>query len=114
MKTSSVLFALLTACLLPAALFSQAMPRMTAVEPATCKVGDILNVTGENLEKTNVEQVFLTDGKTDFKTQIMEQAATAVKIKVPDNAKPGRFALMILTRGKEPKLIEQPVKVTIE
>jgi hypothetical protein len=35
-------------------------------------------------------------------------------MKVPTAAKPGRLALMVLTKGKEPKLIEQPVKVTIE
>jgi len=44
---------------------------------------------------------------------ITEQAATSIKIKIPEKAT-GRMALMILTGGKEPKLIEQPVKVTIE
>jgi hypothetical protein len=33
---------------------------------------------------------------------------------VTANVRPGRLALMVLTRGREPKLIEQPVKVTIE
>jgi hypothetical protein len=45
---------------------------------------------------------------------VTEQAATAIKFKVPEKVTPGRFALMVLTGGKEPKLIEQPVKVTIE
>jgi len=42
-----------------------------------------------------------------------EQTATGLKIKIPAKAT-GRMALMILTGGKEPKLIEQPVKVTID
>jgi hypothetical protein len=90
------------------------MPRMTGVEPGTGKAGDILTVAGENLDKAQVEQLFLTDGKNDIKVDMTDQAASAIKFKVPANAKPGRFALMLLTRGKEPKLIEQPVKVTIE
>ena len=59
-------------------------------------------------------ELFLTDGKNDLKVPIQEQTATNLKFKIPTAAKPGRFALMILTKGKEPKLIEQPVKVTID
>ena len=36
-----------------------------------------------------------------------------IKLKIPAKAT-GRLALMILTTGKEPKLVTQPVKVTIE
>lgn len=90
------------------------MPRMVSVEPAVGKVGDILTVTGENLEKTHVAELFLTDGKNDIKVPITEQAATTIKFRIPSNVKPGRFALMILTAGKDPKYIEQPVKVTVK
>jgi hypothetical protein len=107
--------------ILPAALFGVAVllaqsgvPQMKSVEPDTAKSGDVLTVTGENLDRANVADVFLTDGKNDFKTTITEQEAGTLKVKVPGTAKPGRLALMILTKGKEPKLIEQPVKVTIE
>jgi len=92
----------------------QAMPRMTSVEPDTGKAGDIMTVSGEHLGKGEVVELYLTDGKKDQKVQVTEQAATAIKFKVPDKVTPGRFALMVLTGGKEPKLIEQPVKVTIE
>lgn len=90
------------------------MPRMTGVEPGTGKAGDVLTAAGENLDKAQVEQLFLTDGKNDIKVEMTDQAPTAIKFKVPTSVKPGRFALMLLTRGKDPKLIEQPVKVTIE
>jgi hypothetical protein len=92
----------------------QAMPRMTGVEPDTGKAGDIMTVSGEHLGKGEVVELYLTDGKKDQKVQVTEQAPTAIKFKVPDKVTPGRFALMVLTGGKEPKLIEQPVKVTIE
>ena len=86
---------------------------MTFVELLNGKVGDVLNVVGENLGKTNVAQLFLTDGKNDFKAEVTEQADAAIKFKIP-TIKPGRFNLMVLTSGKQPRLIEQPVKVTVE
>jgi hypothetical protein len=98
-----------------AVLLAQAtVPQMKSVEPDTAKSGDVLTVVGENLDRANVADVFLTDGKNDFKALITAQETGSLKMKVPDSAKPGRLALMILTKGKEPKLIEQPVKVTIE
>ncbi|MEK7753133.1 MAG: IPT/TIG domain-containing protein [Acidobacteriota bacterium] len=87
---------------------------MTSVEPANGKVGAEVTVTGENLEKKNVSDVFLTDGSIDLKVVISEQTATAVKFKIPAKATAGRWALMVLTPGKEPKLIEQPVKLTVD
>jgi hypothetical protein len=45
---------------------------------------------------------------------ITDQAETAIKFKIPAKTKAGRFALMLLTTGKDPKLIEQPVKVTVD
>jgi hypothetical protein len=97
-----------------AVLFAQAMPRMTTVEPGNGKKGDILTVAGENLAKPGVEKIYLTDGKNDLEVEVTEQTATSVKIKIPAKAKEGRFSLMILTGGKDPRLIEQPVKVTVE
>jgi hypothetical protein len=96
-----------------AAFGQQAMPRMTSAEPANGKVGDVIAVAGENLQKEAVEKVYLTDGKNDFQVEVTEQSATSIKFKIPDKAT-GRLALMVLTTGKDAKLIEQPVKVTIE
>jgi hypothetical protein len=111
MKLSSVVPLLLAATLV---LFAQeAMPRMSSVDPPSGKAGDVITVTGENLDKANVGKVYLTDSKNDFECEVTGQTATEIKVKIPAKAT-GRLALMILTAGKEPKLIEQPVKVTIE
>jgi hypothetical protein len=96
-----------------AAWAQDTMPRMSTVEPGSGKKGDVVAVTGENLDKANVSKIYLTDGKNDLECVITGQSATEVKFKIPDKAT-GRMALMILTSGKEPKLIEQPVKVSIE
>jgi hypothetical protein len=92
----------------------QAMPRITSVDPDTAKAGDIITVTGEHLDKGEVVEVYLTDEKKDTKVEVTEQSSTSLKIKIPGNMATGRFALMVRTGGKEPKLIEEPVKVNIE
>jgi len=61
-----------------------------------------------------VVELYLTDGKKDTKVRMTEQGPTVIKFKVPDKVTTGRFALMVLTGGKDTKLIEQPVKVTIQ
>jgi len=91
----------------------QAMPRMTSVDPMSGKKGDVIVISGENLQKELVSKVFLTDGKNDIQVEVTEQTATSIKFKIPAKAA-GRLTLMVLTVGKDAKYIEQPVKVTID
>ncbi len=110
----SVLILLLVALALPAYPQSpDAMPMMSSVEPDVGKVGDALAIHGENLGQDNVSALYLTDGITDIKVLMIDQSATSIKFRIPPEAKPGRFSLMVLTKGKTPKLIEQPVKITV-
>ena len=95
-----------------AAWSQQAMPRMTSVDPQNGKAGDVLVVTGENLQKDTVAKVYLTDEKHDFECAITEQSDTTIKITIPAKAT-GRLAVMVLAAGKDAKYIEQPVKVQI-
>ena|SRR5579883_1306397 len=111
MKLSLILTLLIAASF--AAWGQPAMPRMVSVDPGNGKVGDVLVVSGENLAKAAVAKVYLTDSKNDFEVTIVEQSDTAIKFKIPAKAT-GRLALMVLTSGKDGKLIEQPVKVQID
>jgi hypothetical protein len=111
MKLSFLLSLTAAACLLVYA--QEAMPRMTTVDPYNGKVGDVVTISGENLDKANVDKVFLVDDKNDLPCEVTEQTATSIKVKIPAKAT-GRMAFMIRTAGKEPKDIVQPVKVTIE
>ena len=113
MKLSFIAPLLLAAA---ATAYGQAMPRMTAVEPTNGKTGDVIVVSGENLQKDIVSKVYLTDGKNDIEVAISEQTEKELKFKIPAKAA-GRLSLMILTSAKDPKdakLIEQPVKVQID
>ena len=96
-----------------AAFAQQAMPRMVSVEPQNGKAGDEIAVSGENLQKDAVAKVYLTDGKNDIEVSVSAQTDKEIKFKIPAKAT-GRMSLMVLTTGKEPKYIEQPVKVQID
>ena len=111
MKLSFVVSVVAAAMLVVSA--QQAMPRMSTVDPGNGKVGDVITVSGENLQKDQVAKVYLTDGKNDIEVQVVEQTASAIKFKIPAKAT-GRPALMVLTTGKDAKLMEQPVKVQID
>jgi hypothetical protein len=89
-------------------------PRVTALDPATAKAGAEVTATGQNLDKANVAEVYLSDGEKDTKVEVTAQAAESIKIKVPDSMKAGRFSLVLLTTTKPPKLMDQPVRLTIE
>ena len=115
MRKSSLLVAVLFALTASVVMLAQStMPLMQKVDPASAKSGDLVTVTGDNLDQNSVAALYLTDGKDDFKVEITEQSATAIKFRIPRAVKTGRLALMVLTKGKEPKLIEEPVKVLIE
>jgi len=101
-------------CSLSMLLLAQGMPKVNSVDPDTGKAGAELTVSGENLDKNAVKEIYLTDGKEDIKLAIVEQSATAIKFRIPAGCKTGRFSVMLLTTGPDPKLIEQPVKATVE
>ncbi len=112
MCLAAVMVGVLAAPPVPA---QEPIPRCTTVEPMSGKAGTEIVITGENLDKQYVAKLYLTDGQNDIEIPIKEQAATMMKSVIPAAAKPGiRYRIMILTRGKEPKLIEQPVRFEVE
>jgi len=87
---------------------------MSTVDPEHGKAGDVITVAGENLQKEQVAKVFLTDGKNDIPVDVVQQSATSIKFRIPAKVPAGRLALMVLTTGKDPKYMEQPVKIQID
>ena len=105
-------------CALLIALFAlvvsgfQAFSRLASVDPDTAKVGDSATAKGENLDKSKICELYLTDGKNDVKAKIAEQSETEIKFTVP-KITAGRYHLMLLTANKA-SMIEQPVVITVE
>jgi hypothetical protein len=88
--------------------------RVVSVDPVTAKAGDVVSVTGEGIDSASIDALYLTNGTEDIKVQILEQNEKLIKFKVPTGVKPGRWALMVRTKGPDPRLLEQPVKITVE
>jgi hypothetical protein len=86
--------------------------RVVSVDPTTAKVGDVVTVNGDGMDKATVDVLYLTDGKTDIKCEMTEQSAKVIKFKVPESAKAHRWSVMVHTTKDQ--LIEEPVRVTIE
>ena len=80
---------------------------MVSVEPANGKAGDVITVTGENLQKEKVVKVYLTDEKNDIQCEVTEQTATAIKFKIPAKAT-GPAGADDSYHGKEPKSSTSP------
>jgi hypothetical protein len=115
MGISTFLISLLVLPAAPAGPQPQAaMPIMSSVEPGSGRVGDLLVAQGTGLGQENVAALYLTDGKVDIGVPIVEQSATSIKFRIPPEAKPGRLALLVLTKDRPPRLIEEPVKITVE
>jgi hypothetical protein len=90
----------------------QGQPRCTAVDRDTAKTGDTVNATCENVNKSTVADMYLTDGKDDTKVAMMEHTDDKIKFQVP-RIKPGRYHIAFLTANKA-SMIEQPVALTVE
>jgi hypothetical protein len=90
----------------------RAQARITSVDPANAKPGETVSAAGAGIDATTVDAMYLTDGKNDFKCDMVEQSATVIKFKVPADMKPGRWALMVHTKANQ--LLEQPVRLTVE
>ncbi len=93
---------------------SDDVPQAVSIQPRVVKPGTVVTVTGVALEKEKVDDAYLTDLRFDLKVKVLEQSATSMKFRVPPFIKPGRHQLLLQTTGDAPKLLEQPVFVTVE
>lgn len=102
---------LLTAAILFSPIaFAQNTPQVTGVDPASGKVNDTVTVAGENLGKSSVSAVYLSDDKNDYKATVVEQNANKIVVKVPE-VKPGDYNVSIQVGDK---LFIKPVKFKVQ
>ena len=98
---------------LPSLVAADGIPMMRAVDKDEALRGDVVTVTGANLGKAYVSEVYLTNGRDDIKVEIVGQATEAVKIRIANDMAYGRYSLMILTNVEPPMFIEQPVRLSV-
>jgi hypothetical protein len=110
-RAGVVLLAAAALLLLPARpLVAQGSPSVTAVDPDSGKINDTITISGQNLEKTHVSAVFLSDDKDDYKAVVVSQAADKITIKVPE-VKPGGYNVSIQAGNA---IFIQPVRFTVQ
>lgn len=85
-------------------------PRMSVVEPGGGKAGTEIKVSGEFL--TQITKVYISDGKTDVEVKHTTVEDKILTFSIPGSVKPGRYGLAILT--KDNKMVDQPVRLTVE
>lgn len=104
------LFALAGAVLLASLVFAQGNPRVSGVEPSSGKMNDNVTVMGENLGKSTVSAVFLSDDKTDYKATLVEQSEEKIVMKVPQ-VKAGDYKVSVQVGNN---IYIQPVRFTVQ
>jgi hypothetical protein len=78
------------------------------------KQGILRRSPGENLGRDSVAELYLTDSKKDVKVVIVEETDDSILFRVPAGVDTDRLALLVLTTGQEPTLIEEPMNITIQ
>ena len=89
-------------------------PQMNTVQPNEGKIGSVLRIHGLFLDKTKVDEVYLTDHTFDMKVKVLAQQDDVIEFRIPPSVKPGRLQLLVKTTGKQPLLLEQPVYITVQ
>jgi len=110
-RASGALLAAAALLVLPARpLVAQGSPHVSAVDPASGKPNDIVTVSGENLEKSQVSAVFLSDDKDDHKAVVVSQAADKIMIKIPE-VKAGDYNVSVQSGSA---ILIEPVHFTVQ
>ncbi len=96
-----------------AAALLGASPRVESVEPDSGQTGTELVAKGEDLDARQVSAFYLTDGEHDHKVRMKEQTSELIRFVIPAKTPPGRYALMLETRGANASWLQQPVYCTV-
>lgn len=81
------------------------------VAPFEAKAGDIAVASGDNLSAARVLALYLTDGKTDMKVEILEQTDTMIRFRIPAKVAPGKLRLAIQNEAQV--MLDQPAFIKI-
>lgn len=108
-----VLLLLMTLALPLGLLCQDKLPMLKSLDKQEALRGDVVTVTGTNLGKSIVADLFLTLGNDDVKLKILEQTDTTIRFQVGPDTKFARWGLMVLTAGADATYMEQPVKLNV-
>ncbi len=67
-----------------------------------------MTLTGRALDSTHLKAIYLNDGHTDFKVQILDQGSGSVRFRVPAKTPAGRMHFGVVPANRE-DVVDQPV-----
>ena len=70
-------------------MLSRGPLRITGVDPMIARAGDLVIASGNGLDRSNINALYLTDGARTVRAAVLEQTATAIKFQVPEEAASG-------------------------
>ena len=85
---------------------------MEQITPEEAMPGEAVMATGYGLDESNVRQVYLLSGKTEYRVHILEQSSAALRFSVPADVPPGSMRLATMLTGRA-ELVEQPVTLMV-
>jgi len=88
--------------------------RIDRVEPASAQPGDVVLIYGRGLERSKIADVLLTDGGYSVLTRILDQGETSIRVQLPRMLKPGFYSIVLATRDRETRLLDQGVTIKVE
>jgi len=63
--------------------------RITRVDRVNVRAGDVVTASGNGLDRSNIDALYLTDGAFTMEAPVVEQTATAIKFSVPEQPTSG-------------------------
>ena len=81
------------------------------IAPFEARAGQTLIGRGENLNQERVIELYLSDGKNDYRVEILEQSKDAIRFKLPGVLPEGKLRAALVS--DDLMILEQPVFVRI-
>ena len=107
---------ILAAAICPALLARDPAPSpvMKAISPGSAKANEIVTITGDNLGKELVNELYLSDRTAKTKVNIVSETNSELKFKVPSGLKSGKYWIVVLVNQEEPTEMEQAVQLVVK
>jgi hypothetical protein len=90
----------------------QIAPAIQAVSPVEAVAGNVVTVSGFQLDSRHVAELYLMGGEDYYKVSILTQSDRAISFRVPEDTAPGVLGFAIKLAGGT-ELIDQPVFLRI-
>jgi len=76
------------------------------------RAGEVMTLTGRALDSAHIKAIYLNDGHTDFKVQILDQGSGSVRFRVPVKTPAGKMHFGIVPANRE-DVIDEPVYLKV-